>query len=220
MEYPQPYTSSATYAAAAPTAPPHSTPVAVMGPQYCCPYPVGLATFRKARPFADEVIVTDLNGNVVFSVQAFPRSFHNRRIILDAAQNPVVTLRRKIMTIHDRWQAFRGDSSDPKDLIFTVKRSSLIQFIGTKLNVFLASNTSEQVCDFKIKGSWWARSCVVYAGESNTIVAQMREKHTFEELVLGETNFMVTVYPNVDYAFIVALILMQDRINSIDGHKR
>ena len=74
--------------------------------------------------------------------------------------------------MHDRWQAFRGDSSDPNDLIFTLKRSSLIQF-RTKLDVFLASNTSEQVCDFKIKGSWLERSCVVYAGESDNIVAQV-----------------------------------------------
>lgn len=74
--------------------------------------------------------------------------------------------------MHDRWQAFRGDSSDPKDLIFTLKRSSMFQ-LKAKLDVFLASNTSEQICDFKIKGSWLERSCVVYAGESDNIVAQV-----------------------------------------------
>ena len=82
----------------------------------------------------------------------------------------------QIMTMHDRWQAFRGDSSDPKDLIFSLKRSSLIQLVRTELDVFLASNTSEQVCDFKIKGSWLGQSCVVYAGDSNTVVAQVLTK--------------------------------------------
>ncbi|KAK4268477.1 hypothetical protein QN277_025131 [Acacia crassicarpa] len=212
MEYPQPYTSAATYSATTPTAPPHPMPVAVVGQQYCCPHPVDLAVVRKVLTVADKFTVTDLNGNVVFKLQSSLLSLHDHRVILDAAQNPVVTLRRKVMTMHDRWQAFRGDSSDPKDLIFTLKRSSLIQF-RTKLDVFLASNTSEQVCDFKIKGSWLERSCVVYAGESNTIVAQMHKKHTVQSIAFGKTNFMVTVYPNVDYAFIVALIVILDEIN-------
>lgn len=76
------------------------------------------------------------------------------------------------MTTHDRWEVFRGESTEPKDLIFSVKRSSIFQ-LKTKLDVFLANNTKEEVCDFKVKGSWFERSCVVYAGESLTIVAQV-----------------------------------------------
>ena len=68
---------------------------------------------------------------------------------------------------------FRGESSNPKDLLFSTKLSSLIQF-KTELDVFLAANTREDVCDFKLKGSWFERSCTVYAGNSNTIVAQVR----------------------------------------------
>lgn len=74
--------------------------------------------------------------------------------------------------MHDRWEAYRGESTNSKDLIFTLKRSSLIQ-MKTKLDVFLAGNTKEDVCDFKVRGSWLERSCIVYAGESNNIVAQV-----------------------------------------------
>ncbi|XP_027929822.1 protein LURP-one-related 15-like isoform X2 [Vigna unguiculata] len=114
-----------------------------------------------------------------------------------------------MMTAHDRWQAFRGESTEAKDLIFSVKRSSFFQF-KTKLDVFLANNTRD-VCDFKVKGSWLHRSCVVYAGESNNIVAQMHKKHT---VLFGKDHFMVTVYPNIDYAFIVALIVILVLIGS------
>lgn len=68
---------------------------------------------------------------------------------------------------------FRGQSSDLKDLLFTAKTSSVIQ-LKTTLNVFLAHNTREEVCDFKVKGSWTDRSCVIYAGESSNVVAQVR----------------------------------------------
>lgn len=80
------------------------------------------------------------------------------------------------MTAHSRWQAFRGESTDAKDLIFTAKTHSIF-YLKTKLDVFLANNTAEEVCDFKVKGSFSERSCVIYAGDENstTIVAQVRE---------------------------------------------
>jgi hypothetical protein len=77
------------------------------------------------------------------------------------------------LTAHRRWKVFRGDSSHDKDFLFSVKKSSLLQ-VKTKLDVFLASNTKEDVCDFKIEGSWFERSCTIYAGDSSTIVAQVR----------------------------------------------
>ncbi|XP_027908405.1 protein LURP-one-related 15-like isoform X2 [Vigna unguiculata] len=155
----------------------------IINPKYCAPHNVDLAIVRK-----------------------------DHRVLLDAAGEPVVTLRRKMTTTHDRWQVFRGESMEMKDLIFSVKRSSFFQ-LKTKLDVFLANNTKEQVCDFKVKGSWFERSCVVNAGESLTIVAQMHKKHTAQSIAFGKDNFMVTVYPNTDYAFIVALILILDEIN-------
>jgi len=74
--------------------------------------------------------------------------------------------------MHDRWEAYMGESTNAKDLVFTLKRSSIMQ-LKTKLDVFLANNTKEDICDFKVKGSWLERSCTIYAGESNNIVAQV-----------------------------------------------
>jgi len=68
--------------------------------------------------------------------------------------------------------SLQGESTCSKDLIFALRRSSLLQF-KTKLDVFLACNTKEDVCDFKIKGSWLERSCIIYAGDTNNIVAQV-----------------------------------------------
>ncbi|CAL5440364.1 unnamed protein product [Camellia sinensis] len=118
----------------------------------------------------------------------------------------------RILTAHRRWQLFRGQSSDPKDLLFSVKKSSLIQF-KTELEVFLAANTKEEVCDFKVKGSWLERSCAIHLGNTPTIIAQMHRKHSVQSVVLGKATFVVTVYPNVDDAFIVALVVVLEEIN-------
>ncbi|MCL7044018.1 hypothetical protein MKW94_013101, partial [Papaver nudicaule] len=76
-----------------------------------------------------------------------------------------------ILTCHRRWQVYRGDSSDSKNLLFSVKKSKLVQF-KTQLDVFLASNTAEHVCDFKIQGNYFERSCAIYHGNSGNIIAQ------------------------------------------------
>lgn len=41
----------------------------------------------------------------------------------------------------------------------------------------------------------------------------MHKKHTVQSVLLGKDKFTVTVYPNMDYAFIVALIVILDEIN-------
>lgn len=89
MAYQQPYASS--------SAPPQPSPAAaVVGPQYCCTHPVDLAIVRKVMTIADKFTVTDINGNVVFKLQGSIMSLHDHRVLLDAAQKPVVTMRRKV----------------------------------------------------------------------------------------------------------------------------
>lgn len=206
--------------AAAPSAYPYPPPSApnsaiVFGPQFLAPYPVDLQVVRKLMSDVltdGNFAVTDMNGNIMFKVKGKFLSIRDRRVLLDTAGNPLATLRPKLMTAHDRWQVFRGESTDDKDLIFTVKKSSLIQ-LKTKLHVFLGSNNKEDACDFRVEGSWLERSCTIYAGESNTIVAQMHKKHTVQSVMLGKDKFVVTVYPNVDYAFIVSLIVILNAIN-------
>ncbi|XP_022743298.1 protein LURP-one-related 15-like [Durio zibethinus] len=200
--------------AAAPSASsPLANPVSVIGPQYCCPQPVDLVMVGKVWTLTEgNFTVTDINGNIMFKIKAKSFSMHDCRLLLDATGNPICTLRPKIMTAHDRWQVFRGESTEEKDLIITVKRSSMIQ-VKSKLHVFLGNNPKEDVCDFRVEGTWSERSCVIYSGESNTIVAQMHKKVSVESVLLGKDKFMVTVYPNVDYAFIVALVAILDGIN-------
>lgn len=187
--------------------------VAVVGPQFCAPYPVDLTITKKAISLTDgDFIVTDTNGGIVFKVKGTFLSLRDHRVLLDAAGNPLLSMQQKIMSAHRRWLVYRGDSSDKNDLVFTVRKSSIFQ-LHTQLDVFLAANTSENACDYKIKGSYMERSCTIYVGDSNAIIAQMSKIHKMVNVMLGKDTFGVTVYPNVDYAFISALIVVLDEIN-------
>jgi uncharacterized protein YxjI len=114
--------------------------------------------------------------------------------------------------MHNRWEVFRGDSANASDLLFTVKKSSMIQF-KTEMDVFLAGNTAQQVCDFKIKGNYFDRSCAFYLGNSTTMVAQMNRKFTISNVLLDRDTFIVTVFPHVDYVFIATLVVILDEVH-------
>ncbi|GER44282.1 hypothetical protein STAS_21182 [Striga asiatica] len=194
--------------------PPMQAPVAVnvLGPHFCVGYPVDLTVQKKLSFSEGNFGVTDINGNVMFTVRGKLFSLRDRRVLLDAFGNPVITFQQKILSAHRRWQVFRGESTEPKDLLFSVRKSSIIQ-LKTKLHVYMAANTSEDVCDFRISGSYFERSCVIYSGDSNSIIAQMHKKHNVQSVLLGQDTFGVTVYPYVDYAFVTALIVILEEIN-------
>ncbi|XP_047310716.1 protein LURP-one-related 15-like [Impatiens glandulifera] len=190
-------------------------PIVVVGSEFCTSYPIDIVIQRKLLTLKEcNFVVTDVNGNILFQIKGKLFSLHDRRSILDAAGNPILTLHQKTITAHRRWNVFRGDDTESKNLLFSVKKSSLIQF-KTELDVFMAGNTEEHTCDFKISGSWLDRSCVIYAGNTkNLVIAQMKKKHSVQSVVLGQDTYSVTVCPNVDYAFIVALVAVLEEINA------
>ncbi|KAM0887794.1 hypothetical protein ACQ4PT_028782 [Festuca glaucescens] len=192
-------------------APPAPLPVA--GHQFCAPYVVPLTVTKKALSISDgDFVITDANGAVVLKVKGSIFSIHNRRVLLDAAGLPLLSMQEKVFSMHHRWEVFRGDNTNAGDLLFTVKKSSMIQF-KTEMDVFLAGNTAQQVCDFKIKGSYFDRSCAFYLGNSAAMVAQMNRKMTVSSVLLDKDTFAVTVFPHVDYVFIVALVVILDEVH-------
>ncbi|KAK7315601.1 hypothetical protein VNO77_34162 [Canavalia gladiata] len=138
----------------------------VINRYYCAPNYVNL------RINTDNGFTYDINGNPVFHIRDTLFTLHNRRVLCDSQGNPIVTLCKKNMTLHGRCQVFRGKSNDSSELLFSVKRSSVIQDSELiKLQVFLAGNKTENVCDFRVDIYSGKSSCYVYAGESLRIVS-------------------------------------------------
>ncbi|KAD3067606.1 hypothetical protein E3N88_35486 [Mikania micrantha] len=104
------------------------------------------------------------------------------------------------MSVHDRWNVYKGESNNGQDIIFSIASNHMIQF-KTHLKVFLANKTSGgDECDFTIKGKWSKKNCKIYMGNSSTVIAQM------DKMNANKDKFMVTINPMVDYAFVVSLI--------------
>ncbi|XLR20004.1 hypothetical protein HN51_066759 [Arachis hypogaea] len=116
-----------------------------------------------------------------------------------------------MQVLRSGWEAFRGESTEQRDLTFIREPAKLFQR-ETKMKVFLANN-STQVCDFKlVKASSFGRSWVVTIAESNTVVAQITRK---PGRIISSEKFMITVSANIDYAFIVALtVTLEDHLRT------
>ncbi|GKV51623.1 hypothetical protein SLEP1_g58258 [Rubroshorea leprosula] len=194
--------------------PPPAKNAPIISPSFCAAYPVDLWIVRKVENMQHgDFAITDISGNLVFKLKD-SNSLYCTQVMLDAAENPIITLEPKQQTTHNRWQVFKGESTDSSDLLFIAKRSSTAMFQSkTKLDVFLANNKEQKVCDFKVEGSWSDTPYVFYMGESSSVVAQMHKKTKVEGVLEGKKKMMVTVFPNQDYGFIVALIIILTAIN-------
>ncbi|ESQ54965.1 hypothetical protein EUTSA_v10026215mg [Eutrema salsugineum] len=189
----------------------------IVDARFCAKYPVELVIVRKWMKIKQgNFVITDVNGNMLFKVNDRVFGLHDQRTLLDSSGSPVLTLRDKMMTMHNRWKVFRGGSTEESDLLYTVKKSSMVQFFDTKLDVFLSHNTEEETPDFRVECDSDDCDCVVYAGESDVIVAQMHKKHTARSVLFGKHKFLVTVNPSVDYAFIASLIVILDDVDGPD----
>ncbi|XP_072070772.1 protein LURP-one-related 10 isoform X3 [Arachis hypogaea] len=174
--------------------------ISVINTNYCKPHPITIKIETDKG-------VAYINNEVIFRIkESF--SLKGRRVIYDVSGNHVSTLSKKIISMHDRWEVFKGRSIDSSDLLFTVKRSTF--FIPEKknidFNVYLAKNI-KGVWDFKVCAGAEKKSCDISAHGSSSLLAKMTNK---------EGCFEVEVQPNVDYGFVVALLTIVDEIKYIE----
>ncbi|PKA65377.1 Protein LURP-one-related 15 [Apostasia shenzhenica] len=187
---------------------------AVINPLFCVGYPLDLAFTTKAPgDKSGQLSTVDSSGNTIFRAKRLAWSGFTQ--LVDLAGHPVVTMKAKFRTMHDRWQVFAGESTEPKDLLFSLKRTSTFQ-LHDEWVVFLAANTKEEECDFKITGSYRKKNYSIYRGNSSLAVAQMIKEHKLAGLSLGKHAYGASISPNCDYAFVCALAAIFHELNSGD----
>lgn len=72
-------------------------PVAIIGSEYCTPNQVDVVISRKVKTLRyGDFVVSDMNGNFMFKVKGKTFGWHDKRVILDAADNPLITLKQKV----------------------------------------------------------------------------------------------------------------------------
>ncbi|XVF84078.1 hypothetical protein PTKIN_Ptkin16aG0546000 [Pterospermum kingtungense] len=179
--------------------------IKVVGDRFCVPYTMELLVKRKIQSFSNaHYDVFDTTGNVLLQVDGGVWNLHKKRVMKDPSGLPVVTLREKGLSWKQQWLIHQGESSERNHFLCGVQRSSALQ-LKNNLDVYLASNCKEADRDFRVTGSFTSLSFKVRRG--NSIIAEVSHNFTWGSCK-GKDNFKVKVYPEVDYAFIVALIVI------------
>ncbi|PKU79330.1 protein LURP-one-related 15-like [Dendrobium catenatum] len=188
-----------------------SSQVAVINPLFYAAYPIDLAFTTK--PPGDKkrggLATVDAAGNVVF--RANKSSWGGFTQLRDASGHTILTVQDKFWSWHSRWQAFAGESTEAKDLLFSIKRSSAWK-IHDEWFVFLAVNTKEENCDFKIVGSYSKKNYTIFKGDSSFVVAQLTKQHELKMTL--KHAFGASISANCDYSFVAALITIFHEIDA------
>ncbi|KAL2549841.1 Protein LURP-one-related 14 [Forsythia ovata] len=183
--------------------------ISVVGDDFCFPYLVDLSVKKKIGFSNTKIDVVDDNGTLLLQVKGSLWQFKKKRVMCDSISSPLLNMRLKEISWRQRWTVHRGEGSEESNLLYTVEQSQSFLF-KTQLSVFLASNLTGEICDFRVVGSYISQSFKVYKGD--TLIAEVKQR--FKLGSLGGEKFEARVYPGVDYAFIVSLLVI---LNEIDA---
>ncbi|XP_020880896.1 protein LURP-one-related 14 isoform X4 [Arabidopsis lyrata subsp. lyrata] len=181
--------------------------ISVVSDQFCNPYPMDLVVKRKVQNFSkDYYEVFDPSGNLLLQIDGQAWGFNRKRVMRDPAGFTILSMRQKGLALKNKWEVHGGESKEREDLLFTVQQSQAVS-LKTSVDVFLPENNNvkkSNTCDFHASGGYSNISFKVF--KSDALIAGF----TWGSFCKGKYNFKVRVNPEVDYAFIIALLVMVD----------
>ncbi|CAN1325601.1 Protein LURP-one-related 14 [Linum perenne] len=181
--------------------------VSVVGDGYCFPYCKELVVKKTIKGLSNaQFEVFDPCGNLLLRVEGGVWNLRMKRVFRDPSGFPLLTLYGKSITFWHKWSAYDQGMITNDNLLFTVKQSHPLQ-IKKDLNVYLSTGLVDAP-DFNVTGSYTSLSFKVYKG--HRILAEVKHNFTLESFYKGKERFTIKVYPEVDYAFIIALLVIID----------
>jgi uncharacterized protein YxjI len=182
--------------------------VPVVGQQYVAQTVRSYAVSKKKMSVSKgDWTITDQVGHNHYKVDGRVASMKDKRFLRDASGNKILTMKKKLITMHDTWEILAGDGNH---VLATAKKSSLVQF-KTAMDVMLTSSTTgKHNPDYQVKGDFFDRNITVFRGAEQA--ALVTRQITFTTAILDKDTFGVTIFPGVDEAIVFALIIIMDEV--------
>lgn len=185
--------------------------VTVVGAEHCRAHSIELTVSEKKASLSGESYeIADADGNCLFKMDGHAFSVRDKCTLLNREGCPVLTARKKLMSMHDTWEVYAGDKCEAESRLFEVKKSSFFQ-LKTSLDVLLNGNSNDDCPDFRIKGNFFEREAQILKGE--TVIAEVKRKFSVGNVIMDKHVFCVEVRPHIDLAFIATLIVILHEIS-------
>jgi uncharacterized protein YxjI len=201
--------------------------MAIVGAEYCDPEERVL-TVRKTSHFfpGDGFAAYDSRtGGLAFRADTYGRGHgggaasSGELALLGPAGEPLLTVRRRRPSLHQRWEGFLGARADGQKPLFSARRPSILGGAAAGAIVeLLPPPLSSSPELLRVDGSFARRCCRVVAapkaeGEKAKLVAEIKRKvDEGTRVVMGRDVFVLKVSPGFDAALAMGIVLVLDQI--------
>ncbi|XP_052171936.1 protein LURP-one-related 8 [Diospyros lotus] len=172
----------------------------------------------------DGYTVFDAKGNLVFRVDNYAAASKAKNtheiILMDAAGNSLVTIRRKRLSVSDNWLVYDGETA-VNPILSARKHMSLLNTKslahvssccgGGGKGSSSSSSPSSKKAMYEIKGSYAERRCTLYDGDMKA-VAEIMPKEAVGGLAFRGDVFRLVVQPEIDSAVAMAIVILLDQM--------
>ncbi|OAY75314.1 Protein LURP-one-related 8 [Ananas comosus] len=158
--------------------------------------------------------VFDAKGSLVFRVDNYAAERCKGEIVLmDAAGEPLLTIRRKKLSLAEQWLIYDGeDSSKPR---LSVKKHVTLLPSDSLAHVTPCTCAADADADasYHVEGSYWRRSCAVYDGARHRLaVLRSKEAAVGGAASFGFDVFRLVVEPGFDAAVAMAIVILLEQM--------
>ncbi|KAL5991415.1 hypothetical protein ACLOJK_012324 [Asimina triloba] len=171
---------------------------------------IALTVWKKSLLFnCNGFTVFDAMGNLVFRVDNYMDINKGEIVLMDGAGEPLLTIRRKKLSLGDHWLIFNGEeTANPR---LSLKKNVNILNSTSLANVTAGCGTSPKHVIYRVEGSYAQRCCAVY-DDKRRRVAEIKRKEAVGGAVFGLDVFRLVVEPDLDPAIAMALVILLEQM--------
>ncbi|KAI3680622.1 hypothetical protein L6452_35395 [Arctium lappa] len=164
--------------------------------------------WKKSLLFnCDGFTVFDSNGNLVFRVDNYVAGGNGAIVLMDASGHPLLTIRRKRLSLSGNWQVYDGETTiNPR---FSITKH--VSVFNTKSLAYV-SKVGSRIPMYEIDGSYAQRCCVVYDDTGRCVTDIKSKEAKGGTVALGVDVFRLVVQPLIDPAVAMALVIVLDQM--------
>ncbi|KAH7672422.1 LURP-one-related protein [Dioscorea alata] len=155
--------------------------------------------------------VYDDKGNLVFRVDNYSSTTSGEVVLMDAAGKPLLTVRRKKLSLTDQWLIYNGE--EMRNPRFTArKHMNILQSKSlTQVSTCQKNSSVGAGCCYNIEGSYTQRSCMIY-DERHNPVAEIKRKEDVGGVAFGGEVFRLVVQPEIESTLAMAIVVLLDQM--------
>ncbi|XP_027336974.1 protein LURP-one-related 8 [Abrus precatorius] len=161
--------------------------------------------------------VLDGQGNLVFRVDNYIAGNKDEILLMDAAGTPLLTIRRKRLSLGDTWLIFEGE--DSVKLLFTARKhvnnkclAHLLRSANEDASWRSKIGNKKKEIAYEIEGSYMQRCCTFYDNNRRKVAEIKRKEAVSGGVAFGADIFRLIVQPHMDPTLAMAFVILLDHM--------